>query len=97
MVHYSAIDTIRVNTGSLNYTWNDTVYTESGTYQQVFQTVDGCDSTVILILTFDGTEGIDDIASDGIYVYPNPTHGMLYLSQQVGEVMLYDMVGRMVM
>lgn len=98
VVHYSAIDTIRVNTNDLNYTWNDSVYTESGTYQQVFQTVDGCDSTVILLLTFSGgTEGIDDIASVGISVYPNPTSGMLYLSQQVEEVMLYDMVGRMVM
>ena len=33
------------------YTWNTQTYIKSGDYQQVFQTVDGCDSIVTLHLT----------------------------------------------
>ena len=34
-----------------SYTWNDSVYTQSGDYTQSFQTIHGCDSVVTLHLT----------------------------------------------
>jgi hypothetical protein len=34
-----------------SYTWNGTTYTQSGTYVQVLQAANGCDSTVTLSLT----------------------------------------------
>lgn len=34
-----------------SYTWNNSTYTESGTYQQTFATANGCDSIVTLNLT----------------------------------------------
>ena len=35
--------------------WNGVTYTEDGTYTQQFNNQNGCDSTVILTLTFDGS------------------------------------------
>ena len=35
----------------LSFEWNDSIYTESGTYEKHFMNTDGCDSTAILHLT----------------------------------------------
>ncbi len=41
-----------------NYTWNDTIYSESGEYTQTFTNAAGCDSVVTLHLTINpATEG----------------------------------------
>ena len=44
-------------TASESFVWNGVTYDESGTYTQHFNNQNGCDSTVILILTIDG--GVD--------------------------------------
>lgn len=38
-----------------SFVWNGIAYTEEGTYTQYFNNIHGCDSTVILTLTFDGS------------------------------------------
>ena len=42
--------------GGQSFVWNGVTYTEDGTYTQYFNNIHGCDSTVILTLTLDGTE-----------------------------------------
>jgi hypothetical protein len=97
-INHSTIDTIVDSTVLGYYQWNDMYYTASGSYTQYFTTIDGCDSTVTLLLTIiESTEGIDGVDAAGIRVYPNPTNGWVYLSDQVLRVAVYDMVGRCVM
>lgn len=45
----------------VDYTWNDSTYTESGDYDQIFQDANGCDSLVTLHLTISdmGHEWVD--------------------------------------
>lgn len=38
------------------YTWNDSIYTTSGVYQQTFTAVNGCDSVVTLNLTINNSK-----------------------------------------
>lgn len=97
-IYSSVTDTITANTLALNYVWNDSVYTESGTYEQQFSTIHGCDSTVTLILTFGhpGTEGIDGVMADAIAVYPSPTTGKVNFSAMVDDVKVMDAAGRQV-
>ena len=42
--------------GGQSFVWNGITYTEEGTYTQYFNNIHGCDSTVTLTLTLDGTE-----------------------------------------
>ena len=42
--------------GGQSFVWNGVTYTQEGTYTQYFNNIYGCDSTVILTLTLDGTE-----------------------------------------
>jgi len=42
-------------TATGSFVWNGVTYTEEGTYTQYFNNRYGCDSTVILTLTFDGS------------------------------------------
>lgn len=44
-------------TANQSFVWNGVTYEESGTYTQYFNNQNGCDSTVILMLTLDG--GVD--------------------------------------
>ena len=42
--------------GGQSFVWNGVTYTQEGTYNQYFNNIHGCDSTVIMTLTLDGTE-----------------------------------------
>ena len=57
-----------------SFVWNGVTYTEEGTYTQYFNNRFGCDSTVILTLTLDGTESDttsgEETASNVLYL-PN--------------------------
>jgi hypothetical protein len=46
-----------------SYTWNDSLYTQSGDYTQTFITEDGCDSTVTLHLTISHSAHTEDYLS----------------------------------
>ena len=91
--HSSVGDTLEVATAATTYEWYGAVYSTSGTYQQVFTNSQGCDSTITLLLTINGTQGIAEIQYSGITIYPNPTTGFVQFSQRLAEVVIYDAVG----
>jgi hypothetical protein len=95
-INLSVYDTI-VDYAATEYTWNDTTYTESGTYQYVGVTADGCDSIVTLILTI-GDVGIDGAdVLESLTFYPNPTTGNITFNRSdILKVEVLDAVGRMV-
>ena len=89
-----SFDTVVNYTGS-SFTWNDSIYTVSGDYSQIFTDINGCDSTATLHLTF-STEGINGTDDIKLRLYPNPTADLLYLDKAVDEVLVYDVNGRLV-
>lgn len=58
------------------YIWNNTTYTETGDYTQLFQAQDGCDSTVTLhlIITSSDTTNITDTVCQGNSYNKNGFH-----------------------
>ena len=94
VVNHSVADTVTENVSGDSYQWNGQTYTASGIYQQVFTAANGCDSTVTLILQL--TTGIDGIDGEILRLHPNPTTGIVHLSQPADEVRIYDMTGRQV-
>ena len=97
-VNHSSNITIAVTFQANQFTWGDSVYTESGTYSRYFVNQQGCDSIVTLQLTLisDTNTGIVTGEELSLRIYPNPTKGMVYLGETVQEVTVYDMQGRMV-
>ena len=49
--------------GCDSYEWNETTYSESGDYEQLFTTAMGCDSLVVMHLTID-TEPVASLSGD---------------------------------
>ncbi len=105
VINRSVVDTFSVTVTDTGYLWNDSLYTQSGTYDQFFTTINGCDSMVTLLLTLEpmepeppdtipDTTGIRLMQDILLGVYPNPTTGLVYLSQRVEEAVLYDATGR---
>lgn len=79
------------------YIWGADTLNSSGVYQQIFSTVEGCDSTAWLSLTIDDS-GIEHLVFDHFRVYPNPTNGLLYVSgNQSAEMRLLDPTGAVVL
>ncbi|MCQ2332569.1 MAG: fibronectin type III domain-containing protein [Paludibacteraceae bacterium] len=83
-----------INSGE-SVEWNGTSYSKSGTYNAVISTELGCDSVATLELTVIGEVGFDDIETDRIVLYPNPTTGMVYINTD-DEIVVKDMAGRIV-
>jgi hypothetical protein len=81
------------------YAWNDSVYSTSGTYKQVFTGHNGCDSVVTFFYT--NTTNIKDYnAPVQISLFPNPASDMLYIQisgMPLDEIYfrLYDMKGKL--
>ena len=69
---------------------------ESGTYVQNLQTVNGCDSTITLNLTVNSS--LYDVAElTEITFYPNPTSGILTFSKEIEKIEVIDNIGKVVM
>ena len=69
---------------------------ESGTYVQNLQTVNGCDSTITLNLTVNSS--LYDVAELAeITFYPNPTSGILTFSKEIEKIEVIDNIGKVVM
>lgn len=81
------------------YTWNDSVYSKSGTYQQIFTAVNGCDSVVTLFYT--NSTNIEEYNNSvSVNLFPNPVSDLL--SIQISGIpfdginfLLYDMKGKL--
>jgi hypothetical protein len=94
-INHSTHDTI-ADTAINKYTWNGTTYTESGVYEYIGTTSDGCDSIVSLILTIT-TLGIESASeAESLTLYPNPTSGSITFSHNdIQKIEVLDAVGRM--
>lgn len=69
---------------------------ESGTYVQNLQTVNGCDSTITLNLTVNSS--LSDVAElTEITFYPNPTSGKVTFSKEIEKIEVIDNIGKIVM
>ncbi|MEE0992565.1 MAG: leucine-rich repeat protein [Bacteroidales bacterium] len=69
---------------------------ESGTYVQNLQTINGCDSTITLNLTVNSS--LYDVAElTEITFYPNPTSGKVTFSKEIEKIEVIDNIGKVVM
>ncbi|MBQ3739958.1 MAG: C10 family peptidase [Bacteroidales bacterium] len=68
-----------------SYTWNDSTYTQSGTYQQTFTAANGCDSIVTLNLTINHsvTESVEVIICEAELPY-HYVNGQIDTTFEVG-------------
>ena len=68
--------------------------TEAGTYVQNLQTVNGCDSTITLIL--DVNSSLMDVEDTEISFYPNPTDSKVIFSQMIEKIEVIDLTGKVI-
>ncbi|NLJ81722.1 MAG: T9SS type A sorting domain-containing protein, partial [Bacteroidales bacterium] len=82
-----------------SYSWNDSVYTKNGTYQQLFVALNGCDSVVTLHYT--NTTSIQDYeANRDVLIYPNPSTDYIHIqfSEDISvsyNARIYDITGKL--
>lgn len=80
----------------VNYTIGDSVFTQSGTYQIDLQTVNGCDSTIILNL-YVQTSSLENMEAEQIALYPNPMKDKATLSSPINSmIIIYNTSGKVV-
>lgn len=93
-INYSTVDTVEVSaTGS--YEWQGNTFGESGTYIDSLLTVSGCDSILVLQLTI--LEGIAEVESNEVVIYPNPTKGRVRVAAEgVTRIEVYNVNGQLV-
>ena len=68
---------------------------EAGTYVQNLQTVNGCDSTITLVLSVNSS--LLDIEETEISLYPNPTKSEITFSQAIEKVEVIDLSGKAIL
>ena len=68
---------------------------EAGTYVQNLQTVNGCDSTITLMLSVNSS--LLDIEETEISLYPNPTDSEITFSQAIEKVEVIDLIGKTIL
>ena len=95
---------LTISDDDLPFTYGDTTFmpgtVHSGDYSVVFETADGCDSTVILHLTVTGIN--DYLMNVSMNVYPNPTNDKVNVQLSMynamltpdAEIQLFDMYGK---
>ena len=67
---------------------------EAGTYVQNLQTVNGCDSTITLIL--DVNSSLMDVEDTELSFYPNPTDSKVIFSQMIEKIEVIDLTGKVI-
>ena len=65
---------------------------EAGTYVQNLQSINGCDSTITLVLSVNSS--LLDIEETEISLYPNPTKSKITFSQAIEKVEVIDLTGK---
>ena len=70
---------VEISSNELPYQFGSQSLTAAGTYTEVFEDANGCDSTVTLTLTV--TSGLNDVVNNlSVSLYPNPTNANATLS-----------------
>lgn len=93
-INHSSVDTI-VTSATGSYEWQGYVLDSSGVYLDSLQTVDGCDSILVLQLTI--LQGIQEVDGGMITVYPNPTSGRIKVAaDDVLRIDVYNVNGQLV-
>ncbi len=79
----------------------DSVYDVSGTYNNVTNASNGCDSTIITILTVEDCSSIFENSEVAVIIYPNPTNDILTIdieNKLIGSTYrMFDQTGRMLL
>ena len=65
---------------------------EAGTYIQNLQTINGCDSTITLVLSVNSS--LLDVEQTEISFYPNPTDSKVIFSQMIEKIEVIDLTGK---
>ena len=65
---------------------------EAGTYVQNLQTINGCDSTITLVLSVNSS--LLDVEQTEISFYPNPTDSKVIFSQMIEKIEVIDLTGK---
>ncbi len=68
---------------------------EAGTYVQNLQSINGCDSTITLVLSVNSS--LLDIEETEISLYPNPTKSKITFSQAIEKVEVIDLTGKTIL
>lgn len=93
-INHSTVDTI-VASATGSYEWQGYMMDSSGVYLDSLQTVDGCDSILVLQLTI--LQGIQEVDDGMITVYPNPTSGRIkVVADDVLRIDVYNINGQLV-
>lgn len=93
-INHSTVDTI-VASATGSYEWQGYMMDSSGVYLDSLQTVDGCDSILVLQLTI--LQGIQEVDDGMITVYPNPTSGRIKVAaDDVLRIDVYNINGQLV-
>ncbi len=68
---------------------------EAGTYVQNLQTVNGCDSTITLVLSVNSS--LLEAEAESISFFPNPTKSEITFSQAIEKVEVIDLTGKAIL
>ena len=90
---YNTVDSV-TTCGPFLWMLNGHTYTESSIDYETVPSIHDCDSNVTLVLTIVDSTGINTAAQPAVLLYPNPTEGMLTLSDMPASVEVFDLYGR---
>ncbi len=97
-INHGSRDTLFESIVGGPYFWNDSICDTTGYYTQYFETLEGCDSVVVLHLTVTpDSVGLASVEGARLQAYPNPTVGEVCFSGHVRSCVVYDMAGREVL
>ncbi|MEE1220708.1 MAG: leucine-rich repeat protein, partial [Bacteroidales bacterium] len=68
---------------------------EPGTYTQILTDENGCDSLLILNLTYQVS--LNDVGEENINFYPNPTQNIINFSTTIEQIEVMDLTGKRLM
>jgi hypothetical protein len=93
---FDTTETIEVTSDSDSYEWQGETYTESGIYQFEYTSTAGCDSIVILDLTF---TFVNELKANNLVMWPNPANQMvqIFWNGAAAEMIeVFDITGKRV-
>lgn len=81
------------------YTLGSQTLTEAGEYTELLQTINNCDSTIVLTLTIECVLGAGEVSETTVSISPNPSPDIVNITFDkpfVGTVELMDLTGKII-